>query len=131
MLVLGCDGFHTVRIPDDDVSIRAHCYPALTWVQVEDFGSVGRCDCHKLVFIHLPNSLRDQKYLLKSKGSKPNTRCTDFLCAHHSLVPDKNHSLLHSIGSLWDEGEVIFAYCLLGSAVRTVSAAYHLEVPTV
>lgn len=53
------------------------------------------------------------------------------LIAHHGLVPDEPHSLLHSTGSLWDQGEVIFTDCFLGSAVRAVSAAHHLEVPTV
>lgn len=51
--------------------------------------------------------------------------------AHHGLVPDKTHSLLHSVGSLRDEGEVIFTNCFLGSAVSAVSAAHHLEVATV
>lgn len=51
------------------------------------------------------------------------------LISHHSLVPDKTHSLLHSVGSLWDQGEVIFTDCFLGGAVCAVSAAHHLEVP--
>lgn len=48
--------------------------------------------------------------------------------AHHSFVPDKSHSLFHSIGSLWDQGEIIFANSFLVSVVGTVSTAHHLEV---
>lgn len=61
LLEFGTDGLHAVRVPDDNVSIRSHRNPAFTWVQVEDFCSVGWCDCHKLVFIHLPHGLGEQR----------------------------------------------------------------------
>lgn len=53
------------------------------------------------------------------------------LNAHHSFVPDESHPLLNPGGPLWDQSEVIFADCFLGSVVSTVSTAYNLEVPTV
>lgn len=54
------------------------------------------------------------------------TTRTYFIIAHHSFVPYKTHSFLNSVGSLWDQGEVIFPDCFLGGAVRAVSAAHHL-----
>lgn len=59
------------------------------------------------------------------------TTRTYFVIAHHSFVPYETHSFLNSVGSLWDQSEVIFPDCFLGGAVRAVSAAHHLQVPTV
>jgi protein-tyrosine phosphatase len=50
---------------------------------------------------------------------------------YHRLVPDDGHSLLYSIDSLRDQGEVVLAHCLLGSAVGTVATACDLQVSTV
>lgn len=61
VLELGTDGFDAVWVPDDDVCVGAHRYPAFAWIQVEDFSSVGRRDSHKLVLIHLPHGLRDRE----------------------------------------------------------------------
>lgn len=136
LLKFGTDGFNAVRVPDDNISVRAHCNPAFAWVQVEDFGSVCRCDCHKLVFIHLPHGLEDRSGCLEwwtKITLKTGTQGTHIymVIPHHSFVPDKTHSLFYSIGSFWDHGEVIFTNSFLGSAVCAVSTANHLEVPTV
>lgn len=50
--------------------------------------------------------------------------------AHHTFVPDKRHSLFSAIGSLWDQSEVIFTNCTLGSLEGAVTAACYLEVST-
>lgn len=57
LLILGTDGFDTVWVPDDNVSIGTDGNPTFTRIQVEDFGGVGGCDCHKLVFVHLAHGL--------------------------------------------------------------------------
>lgn len=54
---LGSDGADGVRVPDDQVSIRANGDPTLTGVQVQDLGRVGAGDGHKHVLIHLACSL--------------------------------------------------------------------------
>lgn len=55
---LGRDGLHTVRVPDDQVSIRSHRDATFPWVKIEDFSCVGAGHSHKLVLIHLPSDLR-------------------------------------------------------------------------
>jgi len=55
---LGRDGFHAVRVPDDQVGIGSYSDAAFPGVQVEDFGCVGAGHSHKLVLIHLPSDLR-------------------------------------------------------------------------
>lgn len=58
---LGRDCLDAVRIPDNQISIRAHCNTALPRVQVEDFGCVCAGHGHKLVLIHLTSHLRKDK----------------------------------------------------------------------
>lgn len=55
---LGRDGFHTVGVPDDQVSIGSHGNAAFSRVKVEDFGCIGAGHSHKLVLIHLSSDLR-------------------------------------------------------------------------
>lgn len=59
LLKFGTDGFDAVWVPDDNVSVRAHCNPTFAWVQVEDFSCISRGDRHKLVFIHLAHGLTE------------------------------------------------------------------------
>lgn len=51
------------------------------------------------------------------------------LRTHHALLPDHRHALLHAVGALGDEGEVVFADSLLGGGEGAVGAAGHLEIP--
>lgn len=52
------------------------------------------------------------------------------LGAHHTLLPHDRHALLHAVCALGDEGEVVFANSLLGSAEGAVGTAGHLQIPT-
>lgn len=52
-----CDDFHCIRIPYNQIAVRAHCYSPFSWIQVEDFCSISACHSHKLVFIHLSSGL--------------------------------------------------------------------------
>lgn len=54
-----------------------------------------------------------------------------YINTHHGFVPDEAHPLFNPIGPLWDQSEVIFTNCFLGSVVSAVSTAHNLEVPTV
>lgn len=47
---------------------------------------------------------------------------------YHRLVPDDGHPLLDPVDALRDQGEVVLAHRLLGSAVGTVAAARDLQV---
>ena len=64
-MCLGSDGADGVRVPDDQVGVRAHSDPALPGVQVEDLSCVGAGHCHEHVLVHLTGSLGGQK-----KGKK-------------------------------------------------------------
>lgn len=57
VVCLGSDGADRVCVPDDQVGIRAHGNPALTRVQVQDFGCVGAGYSHKHVLVHFTCSL--------------------------------------------------------------------------
>ena len=48
---------------------------------------------------------------------------------HHTLLPDHGHALLHAVGTLGDEREVVPTDGLLSSGEGAVGAASHLEVP--
>lgn len=48
---------------------------------------------------------------------------------HHTLLPDHGHALLHAVGTLGDEREVVPADGLLSGGEGAVGAASHLEVP--
>lgn len=50
------------------------------------------------------------------------------MISHHTLVPDDGHSLLSTVCSLRDEGEIILAHGPLGSAEGAVSTASHLQI---
>lgn len=129
LLSSGSDGLHAVGVPDDHIGIGAHGNPAFAWIKVEDFRCIGRSDSNKLVFVHLPHGLTDR--ILNIKNVRTSHRYRRYINAHHSFVPDESHPLFNPIGPLWDQGEVIFANCFLGSVVCTVSTAHHLEVPAV
>lgn len=51
-------------------------------------------------------------------------------CTYHRFVPNKTHSLLHSIGPLGYKGKVVLPYSLLRGAVSTMSTAHNLQIPT-
>lgn len=55
------DDLHCIRIPYNQIAVRAHCYSPFPWVQVEDFCSVSARHSHKLVFIHLSCGLLRHK----------------------------------------------------------------------
>lgn len=131
LLSFGGDGLHPVGVPDDNVGIGAHCNPALAWIKVEDFSSVGRSDCHKLVFVHLPHGLKERILNLESVFNAPTHTHRRYINPHHSFVPDESHPLFNPVGPLWDQSEVIFTNRFLGSVVSTVSTTHNLEVPTV
>lgn len=61
LVVLGRDDLHSIWIPDDQITVRAHGYSPLAWVQVEYLGSIGACHSHKLIFIHLSRGLLQYK----------------------------------------------------------------------
>lgn len=61
VMSLGRDCLDAVRIPDNQISIRAHCNTALPRVQVEDFSCVCAGHSHKLILIHLASHLRKDK----------------------------------------------------------------------
>lgn len=58
---LGGDCLDAVRIPDNQISIRAHCNTALPRVQVKDFSCVCAGHSDKLVLIHLASHLGKDK----------------------------------------------------------------------
>lgn len=115
---LGRDCLDAVRIPDNQISIRAHCNTALPWVQVKDFSCICAGHSHKLVLIHLASHLqRDGRRHISKDGTtmvykpdpgltrapspaiiQPSPRCVTY----HSLVPDDGHPLLSPVGPLGD-----------------------------
>lgn len=56
-----CDDLYCIRIPYNQIAVRAHCYSPFSWIQVEDFGSISARHSHKLVFIHLSSGLLTHK----------------------------------------------------------------------
>lgn len=64
VVVFGRDDVGNVRVPQYQVSIRAHSNAALTRVQVEDFGCIGAGYSHKLILVHLTGDLQAAVCLL-------------------------------------------------------------------
>lgn len=50
---------------------------------------------------------------------------------HHTFVPDDGHPLLCAVGSLGDEGEVVFPHGSLRGVEGAVGTARHLEVAAI
>lgn len=83
-------------------------------------GGEGRASGGKALASDGPGGL----LLERSRGER------DGVPSYHRLVPDDGHPLLDPVDALGDQGEVIFAHRLLGSAVGTVATACDLQVST-
>lgn len=58
------------------------------------------------------------------------SKCSCLTQSYHSSIPHHRHPLLNSVGSLWDQSEVIFTDCFLSCGEAGMSAGRHLEVST-
>lgn len=115
LVVLGRDDLHSIWIPDDQVTVRAHGYSPLAWVQVEYLGSIGACHSHKLIFIHLARGLLQYKggvsvsvsrliWILIS-GSSYGFHIDKTICTQHIYVLHYSLTNLHRIfkdKTLWE-----------------------------
>lgn len=84
---LGRDCLDTVRIPDNQISVGAHCDTALPWVQVEDFSCVCAGHSNKLVLIHLASHLGNDKrrHCISQMRTTPKSRWQK----HQKQIPNE------------------------------------------
>lgn len=55
-------------------------------------------------------------------------KCICNVMTYHSFLPDDRHPILHSIHSIWDLGEVVFAESLLAHREGAVVRPRHTEI---
>lgn len=99
---LGGNGAFPVGIPDDNVSVRADGYNALSRIQVKNFCSIRAGDRNESRGVHYASV--------------------------YTLLPEHRHSILHTIHTVGNLGEIIFAQSLLLGVERAIVAADNLKI---
>lgn len=122
-MAFSCYSLHLIRVPNNNISIWTNSNPAFSWIQVEDFGSIGAGDSYKLAFIHLTCGLKTT--LLEQNIYKIETEYSECWMEKRKKA---NNAVVQWIPSSFSATRSPFPYTLMPVCFFTSPTNFHLNI---